>query len=97
MFRLVLLSIIVLGVFGSPSDTQAGIYDAPLISGFLEGYQTYDAIGGLLMGGIMVISVNSFSGVRNETEKRRMIIQSGAIAMLGLFIIYVGLIFVGSK
>ena len=94
---IILLSIIVLGVFGPTSDIQAGIYDAPFISGFLEGYQTYDAIGGLLMGGIMVISVNSLSGVRNEKEKRRMIIQSGAIAMLGLFIIYVGLIFVGSK
>lgn len=93
----ILLAIITLGVFGSPSDIQTGIYDAPLISGFLEGYQTYDAIGGLLMGGIMVISVNSFSGVINEKEKQRIIVQSGAIAMIGLFIIYVGLIFVGSK
>lgn len=93
----ILLSIIVLGVFGPHYDVQSGIYDAPLVSGFLEGYQTYDAIGGLLMGGIMVISVNTFKGIKNEKEKQRMIIQSGAIAMLGLFIIYIGLIYVGSK
>ena len=93
----ILLSIIILGVFGSTSDIRVGIYDTPWISGFLEGYQTYDAIGGLLMGGIMVISVNSIKGINNVKEKQRMIIRSGAIAMLGLFIIYVGLIFVGSK
>ena len=94
---IILLAIIVLGIFGSPSEIQVGIYDAPFISGFLEGYQTYDAIGGLLMGGIMVISVNNAKGILNVKEKQRMIAQSGGIAMLGLFIIYIGLIFVGSK
>ncbi len=94
---LILLAIIMLGVFGSPPEIQAGIYDAPVISGFLEGYQTYDAIGGLLMGGIMVISINSSKRIINVKEKQRMIAQSGTIAMLGLFIIYIGLIFVGSK
>jgi len=93
----ILLAIIVLGLFGPNYDMQPGIYNAPLVSGFLEGYQTYDAIGGLLMGGIMVISVNTFKGIKNIKEKQRMIIQSGTIAMLGLFIIYIGLIYVGSK
>lgn len=94
---IILLAIIVLGIFGSPSEIQAGMYEAPFISGFLEGYQTYDAIGGLLMGGIMVISVNSVTGILNVKEKQRMIAQSGGIAMLGLFIIYIGLIYVGSQ
>ena len=94
---IILLAIIALGVFGSPIEFRAGIYDAPFIGGFLEGYQTYDAIGGLLMGGIMVISVNRIKGFKNAKEKQRMIARSGAIAMIGLFIIYIGLIFVGSK
>ena len=93
----ILLAIVVLGLFVSPANIQEGIYDTPLVSGFLEGYQTYDAIGGLLMGGIMVVSVNSIKGIDNIKEKQRMIIKSGTIAMLGLFMIYIGLIYLGSR
>jgi len=93
----ILLAIVVLGLFVSPANIQEGIYDTPLVSGFLEGYQTYDAIGGLLMGGIMVVSVNSIKGINSIKEKQRMIIKSGTIAMLGLFMIYIGLIYLGSR
>jgi len=94
---IILLVIIMLGVFGPALEIREGVYYAPFISGFLEGYQTYDAVGGLLMGGILVITVNNSQKIINVKEKQRMIAQSGAIAMLGLFIIYIGLIFLGSK
>lgn len=94
---LILLITIVLGVFAPSIDIQEGVYKAPFINGFLEGYQTYDALGGLLMGGILVISVNNYKQNTTVREKQIMIAQSGAIAMMGLFIIYTGLIYVSSR
>ncbi|GAA4804001.1 hypothetical protein GCM10023330_07860 [Litoribaculum gwangyangense] len=75
---------------------NSSIFDAPLISGLLEGYQTYDAIAGLVTGGIVIVSINSFKTNLNFVEKKKMIAKSGIIAMTGLFIIYSGLIVIGA-
>jgi LIVCS family branched-chain amino acid:cation transporter len=93
----ILLVIILIGIFSPLAVMNPSIFDAPLISGLLEGYQTYDAIAGLLTGGILVISVQNFSKDMSFKEKKGMIAKSGLIAMSGLFIIYAGLIAVGSK
>lgn len=68
----------------------------PLVDGLLEGYQTYDAIAGMVMGGVVVISLNAM-GASSYIEKKQIIARSGLIAMLGLFIIYAGLIALGAK
>ena len=75
---------------------NASTFEAPIISGLLEGYQTYDAIAGLLTGGIVVISINNYRGDMPFEEKKGMIAKSGFIAMSGLLIIYAGLIAVGA-
>ncbi|MDU8884879.1 branched-chain amino acid transport system II carrier protein [Yeosuana sp. MJ-SS3] len=93
----ILLVIILIGIFSPLAVMNPSIFDAPLISGLLEGYQTYDAIAGLLTGGILVISVQNFNKDMSFKEKKGMIAKSGLIAMSGLFIIYAGLIAVGSK
>ncbi len=94
---IILLAIILLGIFGPGYNIHSGSYEAPLISGFLEGYQTYDALAGLLMGGVVVITIQNSKKNMNIREKQMIIGRSGFIAMLGLFIIYIGLIFIGAK
>ncbi len=94
---IILLVIIVIGVF-SPSTTMlVSQYQSPIIKGFLEGYQTYDAIAGLLLGGVMVVTVNNFEWDIDVSDKKIIIIRSGLIALTGLLIIYVGLISLGAK
>ncbi len=94
---IILLVIIVIGVF-SPSEAMlVSQYQSPVIKGFLEGYQTYDAIAGLLLGGVMIVTVNNLKWDIEASDKRIIIIRSGLIALTGMLIIYVGLISLGAK
>ena len=93
---LILLVIIVVGIFSPVTAMNPSTFQAPIISGLLEGYQTYDALAGLLTGGIVIISINNLKGNISSKEKKTMLAKSGFIAMLGLLIIYVGLIAVGA-
>lgn len=93
---IILLAIILVGIFSSAEPMNASTYETPILKGFMEGYQTYDAIAGLLTGGIVVISLN-LKGYTSFEEKRNIIARSGIVAMFGLFIIYAGMIAVGAK
>lgn len=93
----ILLAIIGIGIFLPNLALNQNLQEFPVIIGFLEGYQTYDAIGGLVTGGIIVVSVDALGAEMNLQEKKWMISRSGLIAMSGLLVIYVGLIFLGSK
>ena len=94
---LILIVIIGIGVFDSSETMLVSQYKNPLISGFLEGYQTYDAIAGLLVGGIIVVNVNNSKWDIGVADKKNIIMYSSLIALTGLFIIYIGLIFIGAK
>lgn len=94
---IILLTIMVIGIFSPTTQINPSKFEAPIISGLLEGYQTYDALAGLLTGGILVISVINFKEDMSFKEKKSIIAKSGLIAMSGLFIIYAGLIAIGSK
>ena len=93
---IILIAIIGIGIFAAPAEMKASTFESPLVSGFFEGYQTYDAIAGLLTGGIVVISLN-LKGYTSFRDKKKVIARSGAVAMLGLFLIYIGLIAVGAN
>ena len=92
---LILLIIICLGLFTEVEPIRNSIFNNSFVEGVLEGYQTFDAIGGVVVGGVIVISL-SLQGTFNYEEKKRMIAKSGLIAGLGLFIIYGGLIALGA-
>ena len=94
---IILLIIIGIGVNGSSENMLAGQYKNSFISGFLEGYQTYDAIAGLIVGGIIVVNVNNSKWDIEVSDKKSIIIRSSLIALTGLFIIYLGLIYIGAK
>ncbi|SEC50258.1 branched-chain amino acid:cation transporter, LIVCS family [Tenacibaculum sp. MAR_2009_124] len=92
---LILLAIICIGIFNPPSTMLASTFKTPLVSGILEGYQTFDAIGAIVVGGVLVISMN-FKKNASFTLKQRFITRAGIIAATGLLVIYAGLIFNGA-
>ncbi len=97
LIGIIILMIIGIGFFGPSEVMFKGQYDSPYMNGFLEGYQTYDALAGLIMGGVMVITLKNSKKLVTEKDKKKMITRSSLIAMMGLLIIYVGMIFIGAK
>jgi branched-chain amino acid:cation transporter, LIVCS family len=93
---LILLVIIAIGIFSSSAPMNSSSFETPIVGGLLEGYQTYDAIAGLVMGGLVIISINNINTSMSFKDKKIMIAKSGFIAMAGLFIIYAGLIALGA-
>lgn len=66
----------------------------PFVDGLLEGYQTFDAIASIVVGGVLVVSMN-FNTNTSFEEKKEVITKAGFIAGFGLLIIYAGLIYNG--
>ena len=93
---MILLAIIVIGIAMPLAEMNLSEFDRPLISGLLEGYQTYDAMAGMIMGGVVLVSINNSKNQLSFDEKRKMVAKSGFIAIFGLFIIYAGLIALGA-
>jgi len=92
---IILLAVIGIGLFSSDGVMNLSTFNAPIVNGILEGYQTFDAIGAVVVGAVVIISLN-LKGHNSFEEKRNMIRKSGFIAGFGLLLIYAGLISVGS-
>lgn len=92
---MLLLFIICIGLTADLEPLRASVFDNAFSAGILEGYQTFDAIGGVLVGGVIVISF-SLTGKYNYNETKSMIATSGLFAGVGLFLIYGGLIALGA-
>ncbi|MCH3883977.1 branched-chain amino acid transport system II carrier protein [Tenacibaculum aquimarinum] len=92
---LILLGIIVVAIFTSPETVNPSVFKTPFIDGLLEGYQTFDAIGGVVVGAVIIISLN-YSSHTTFDAKRKLIRKAGLIAGTGLLLIYGGLILSGS-
>ncbi len=92
---IVILSIIFIGIFTDhPTMNNSGM-DVPFVKGLLEGYQTFDTIGAVVVGGVIIISIR-LKGGRSFEENKVLIRNSGTIAGIGLFIVYAGLIWNGA-
>ena len=83
---LILLSIISLGLFADLTPMASTIFENTFPRGILEGYQTFDAIGGVVVGGVIVISL-ALKNKYSYQEKKRMIARSGFLAGMGLFLV----------
>ncbi|WP_298315015.1 branched-chain amino acid transport system II carrier protein [uncultured Aquimarina sp.] len=92
---IVILSIIFIGIFSTHPPMNNSVIQTPLIDGLLEGYQTFDAIGAVVVGGVIIISLR-MKGRKSFRENRTLIRNSGIIAGIGLFIVYAGLIYNGA-
>ncbi len=91
----ILFLVIGIGLFSSDMGMNPSTFEAPVVSGILEGYQTFDAIGAVVVGGVIIISLN-LKGFTSQTDKKELIRKAGLIAGVGLFVIYAGLIAVGA-
>ncbi len=90
-----LFLVVIIGLFSSHFGMNASAFKTPVISGLLEGYQTFDAIGAVLVGGVIIISLN-LKGFTASQTKKELIKKAGLISGIGLFIVYGGLISVGA-
>lgn len=94
---IMLLAVIGIGLYHSEFSTGISQFESPITTGILEGYQTFDAIGAVVVGAVIIVSLN-FKNMAVEAydSKRILIRKSGFIAGIGLFIIYAGLIAIGA-
>lgn len=90
-----LLSIIISGFFSEYKPMGEPVTKLPVLYGFFEGYQTFDAIAALVVGGVIIISVK-LKGYSSEIEIRQIITGSAILAALGLLLVYGGLIYNGA-
>lgn len=94
---IMLLAVIGIGLSTSTFATGISQFETPIVTGILEGYQTFDAIGAVVVGAVIIVSLNFKNMKVSQFEsKRKLIRQSGFIAGAGLFVIYAGLISVGA-
>lgn len=93
---IILFLIIGTSLFTFDFDLAPSTIDHPFSHGILEGYQTFDAIGAVVVGGVIIISINLKKNNASYEERRSLIAKAGWLAGLGLFLIYAGLIATGA-
>ena len=91
---LIIAAIVAKSIFLETKGFSSSEFKVPFIDGFLEGYQTFDAIGGVVVGAVIIISLN-LRGHSTFFEKKEIIQKAGIIAGCGLFLIYGGLVLAG--
>ena len=90
----IIISMIVSAIFVEktiPSSTTENVF----VMGILEGYQTYDGIASLIIGGVITVSLN-MDRTLSFAQKRRISIYSGIISGIALLAIYAGFIYTGA-
>ena len=92
---IILFLIICIGFFTTHTEMNPALSNTPVVNGLLEGYQTFDAIGAVVVGGVLIISLN-LRGITGFKEKKGLITKAGIVAGLGLLSIYGGLIAIGA-
>ncbi|WP_067029829.1 branched-chain amino acid transport system II carrier protein [Allomuricauda sp. CP2A] len=94
---LIILLLIVATAMGTLDfDFSASTIQNPLSAGILEGYQTFDAIGAVVVGAVIIISINIKDKSASYEAKKSLIRKAGFWAGLGLFLVYAGLILTGA-
>lgn len=93
---LILLALIGITVYNFEYILGETLFESPFTDGILEGYQTFDAIGAVVVGGVIIVSVNLSNKEKSFDEKKSLIRNAGWLAGLALIVIYTGLIFTGA-
>ena len=92
---LMLGTIIVKGIIDPINVAQTTYEGSTFAMGFFGGYQTMDALGAIIFGGIVL---NTFreKGYDDQKVQLKMTAIAGGIAALGLALVYGGLMYLGS-
>lgn len=91
---LIIVGIVMKALSLNPTSYRDSVFEVPFIDGFLEGYQTFDAIGGVVVGAVIIISLQ-LRGHTTFQAKKEIIQKAGIIAGTGLLLIYGGLVLAG--
>lgn len=67
----------------------------PLARGFIEGYQTMDALASILFAGLILSSLVA-KGYKTTEDQIKLTCKAGLIAGTGLMLVYGGLLFLGA-
>ncbi|UZO81795.1 branched-chain amino acid transport system II carrier protein [Aquimarina sp. ERC-38] len=92
---LVVISVITVATVTIDTGVVPVSVSAPVISGLLEGYQTFDTIGATVVGGVIIISLKQKFNYSYPTLKN-LLFKSAFVAAIGLLLIYSGLIYSGA-
>ncbi|MFZ9002610.1 MAG: branched-chain amino acid transport system II carrier protein [Bacteroidetes bacterium] len=94
---LLVLLILIGSIFWlEPGTSGVTLLEHPVSAGILEGYQTFDAIGAVVVGGVILVSLNLENPGLESRQRFLHISRAGWMAGLGLLLLYAGLIFSGS-
>lgn len=92
-----LLLLIIVGISNPLSSYSATTLSSSeaFALGFTEGYQTLDVLASVIFAGIIITAAQT-KGYHNTSEKSKVVIASGALSAICLFLIYGGLLYLGS-
>lgn len=93
---LVLLALIGNTVFDFGGGLEPGVLETPFSDGILEGYQTFDAIGAVVVGGVILVSLRLEAPDLDVKQRFWHISGAGWLAGAGLLFLYTGLILSGA-
>ena len=91
----IILLLIIVAIFNQ-GDIAVSSFENPIAEGLLEGYQTYDAMSSIIIGGVIVASLaldNSF----DKRQVKRLTIYAGIGSGILLFITYAGFMYTGAS
>lgn len=80
---------------GSIGDAQNGYVEGAFVTGFLEGYNTMDALASLVFAIIVINAIRSF-GITNKGEILSIAVRTGLLAITLLATIYIGISYLGA-
>ena len=80
---------------GSPGAAQGLYNESPMLTGFLEGYMTMDALAALMFGVVIVTNLKSH-GISDKNSLFHYSIITGIIAATGLALVYLSLFYLGA-
>lgn len=92
---LFLAAIIIKGIISPAAGISTGTYTTPFTQGFLEGYNTMDALASVIFGLVIANAVRA-KGVTDNNEIAKVTIWAGIIAAIGLGSVYIGLAYIGA-
>lgn len=92
---IILIVLSVLNPIGKAGVPQGDYAANPLAKGFIEGYNTMDALASLVFAIIVINSIKAL-GVKSEKGILKATFKSGLISAIFLGVIYVGIAFMGS-
>lgn len=92
---IVLFIILVKGVFFNNLSIVEKVFELPFKKGFIEGYQTLDALAVIVFSGVVLTAIRNG---RELTKKQEFsfLLKTGLIATFGLTVVYAGLTYIGA-